>query len=88
MGRKAMQPAPGKNRPVKVQLSLELKSDLWAFCEVHHGTPQNRVIEKAVRAFIEADLERHPTLVPEWKTLRDRVRAKPELVEFPKSSED
>ncbi len=85
MGRKALKPEPGAIRPVKVKLSPELNVDLWAFCEVHHGSPHNRIIEKAVQAFIEADLERHPTLVPEWNALRESLQSKPQIVRFDKT---
>ena len=88
MGRKAIQPEPGTVRPLKIKLSPDLNVDLWAFCEVHHGAPQSRVVEKAVRAFIDAELQRHPTLVAEWKLLRGKVRSKPEVVQFPDHQED
>lgn len=82
MGRKATQPSPGDTRPLKVTLSPDLKADLWAFSEVHHGAPQNRIIEKALRVFIQSELASHPTIAAEWKTLRESLQARPRPLAF------
>jgi hypothetical protein len=84
MGRRAKLPVAGSTKRLPVKLSEEVALDLWAFCEVHHGAPQNRVVEKAVKQFISEDLEKNPTLRDEWRTLRDglRPRTAPQVVKF------
>jgi hypothetical protein len=85
MGRKAARPLAGVPRRLKVDLSDDLAADLWAFCQVHHGAPQNRVIEKALRRFIVDDLEEHPTLKAEFARVRQQSqepRPAPQIVKF------
>jgi hypothetical protein len=56
LGRRAAAPAPGTPKRLPVKLPDELALDLWAFCELHFGVAHNRVIEKAVRKFIDDEL--------------------------------
>lgn len=56
MGRRAAAPVAGKRKSLPLKLPDDLALDLWAFCELHHGAPHNRIIEKAVRKFIDDEL--------------------------------
>lgn len=84
MGRRAKVPIAGSAKRLPLKLSDEVALDLWAFCEVHHGAPQSRVVEKAVKAFILEDLDKNPSLKGEWQALRDglRPRMAPQVVKF------
>jgi hypothetical protein len=79
MGRKANVPVAGSTKRLPVKLSEDVALDLWAFCEIHHGAPQNRVVEKAVKQFIITDLEKNPALRADWEELRNRMRSKAPL---------
>jgi hypothetical protein len=89
VGRRAAKPVAGVSRKLKVKLSDDIARDLWAFCEVHHGAPHNRVIESAVRRFIEEELAQHPTLATEWRVLRQQLEpGRPtQIVKFPAPDE-
>ena len=74
----------GSAKRLPLKLSDEVALDLWAFCEVHHGAPQSRVVEKAVKAFISEDLDKNPALRNEWQALREglRPRTASQVVKF------
>jgi hypothetical protein len=88
MGRHKSRPEPGSAKPFNLTFTPDLHLDLWAFCEVHHGAPRHRIIESAVRAYIDAELQAHPTKAAEWRALRETVRTKPQLVQFPTDKPD
>jgi hypothetical protein len=76
-------------KPFPIRLSTDINEDLWAFSELQHGAAKNRIVEAALRSYIAAYLEKHPTLVAEFQGLRDSLRAKPTPVaEFPRQKRD
>lgn len=47
-----------------------LNSDFLDFCEAHRGAPGNRIIQDALRAFIDERLKAEPELETRFKEAR------------------
>ena len=50
----------------------QLKDDLADFCEAHRGSPENRIIHDAVRAFIDERLTAEPELKKRFEEARSK----------------
>lgn len=79
MGRRAAAPVAGSRKRLPVKLPDDLALDLWAFCELHHGAPHNRIIEKAVRKFIDDELLGDSTARERFEDIRARVSTRSTL---------
>lgn len=91
MGRRAQAPKVGQAKRLPVKLTDELALDLWAFCEMHHGVAQNRIIEKAVSKFIEDELASDANARTRFESIRGSASpTKPSLqvVRIPNKSID
>ncbi|MBZ5567569.1 MAG: hypothetical protein LAN64_06925 [Acidobacteriia bacterium] len=73
MGRRAAAPVPGKRKSLPVKLPDDLALDLWVFCELHHGAPHNRIVEKAVRKFIDDELNDNPPARQRFEELKSKI---------------
>jgi hypothetical protein len=79
MGRRAAVPIAGERKRLPVKLSDELAVDLWTFCELHHGVAHNRIVEKAVRKFIDDELASDGRAQKRFEEIRETIRARPSL---------
>ena len=79
MGRKASAPVPGERKRLPVKLSDDLALDLWVFCEVHHGVAHNRIVEKAVRKFIDDELTVDSRARARFDEIRSRTQSRRSL---------
>ncbi len=79
MGRRAAAPMPGSRKRLPLKLPDDLALDLWAFCELHYGAPHNRIIEKAVRKFIDDELRGDAVARARFDEIRARVATRSTL---------
>ena len=51
----------------------DLDLDLKAFCEAHHGAPKTRIVQDALRAFMDSELADQPRLRARFNEARKRL---------------
>jgi hypothetical protein len=62
-----------QRKALPLKLPSEIALDLQAFCEAHHGAPQNRVITKAVDEFIKRELKDDPVTRSRFDQAKERI---------------
>jgi hypothetical protein len=68
-------PKPGVRKQIPLKLQPDIALDLHAFCEAHYNAPQNEIISRAVRRFIDSELESDKAARRRFAEARERILA-------------
>lgn len=72
-------PAAGVRKAVPLKLPPDVALDLHAFCEAHYGAKQNEVICRALRRFIDSELEADSPTKTRFLEARERIQGERRL---------